>query len=190
MGLYEPFSTITLRSLKHTVAEAGLKMTDPQTDDLMHAYDNLSTFPDVISALQSLKQEKGITAVVFSNGTKAMVGNSVKQSEDLSPHQGVFQDLIVVEEVKRFKPDPAVYKHLATKMGKGTDAKAMGEMWLVSGNPFDIVGARSCGMNAAWVDRTGSGWSDGLADGEAGKPNIVVKGLGEVVDAVRKHAHK
>jgi FMN phosphatase YigB (HAD superfamily) len=30
--------------------------------------------------------------------------------------------------------------------------------WLISSNPFDIVGARSMGMNAIWVDRAGVGW--------------------------------
>lgn len=152
----------------------------------MKAYDSLSTFPDVSPALESLSKESDITAVVFSNGTDSMVTNSVKSSPDLGPHADVFKDIVTVEEVKSFKPDPKVYYHLAETVGKQRTKEGMGSMWLVSGNPFDVVGARTVGMQAAWVDRAGNGWTDGLVQGVEGRPTIVVKGLGEVVEGVRK----
>ena len=52
-------------------------------------------------------------------------------------------------------------------------------MWLVSGNPFDVTGARACGMKAAWVDRQGNGWQDSLG-GDKWKPSVVLKGLDEL----------
>lgn len=64
----------------------------------------------------------------------------------------------------------------------------MGEMWLVSGNPFDVVGARAVGMQAIWVDRSGGGWTDQLVQGEIGGPTAIVKSLEEVVEIVKKHA--
>ncbi len=154
----------------------------------MKAYDSLSTFPDVVGALKSLAEASNITAVVFSNGTHEMVTNSVKSSPGLSSHASVFKDIITVEEVKKFKPIPDVYYHIAEKVGKGKSKEAMGKMWLVSGNPFDIVGARSVGMQAAWVDRAGNGWTDQLIEGELGKPTVIVKKLQEVVEAVKKHS--
>jgi len=36
------------------------------------------------------------------------------------------------------------------------------------------------------VDRGGMGWVDRLVDGEEGGPDVVVKGLGEVVEAVKE----
>lgn len=154
----------------------------------MSAYDSLSTFPDVGPALQDLASTPGIRAVVFSNGTKSMISNSVNKSPDLAPHAKVFEHLVVVEEVRKFKPAPEVYEHLARTVGKSKEE--MGEMWLVSGNPFDVCGARAMGMQAAWVDRAGNGWQDRLVEGEKGRPTVVVRGLGEVVEAVRKHAGK
>ena len=121
----------------------------------MKAYDSLSTFPDVSPALRAIANEADITAVVFSNGTNSMVANSVRSSPDLGPHADVFKDIVTVEEVGCFKPDPRVYFHLADKMGKGKSELDMSEVWLVSGNPFDVVGARAVGMQAAWVDRGG-----------------------------------
>jgi len=184
---YEPFSSITRNSLSHALADTGVSLDDNSIASLMKAYDSLSTFPDVSPALKALEKESGITAVVFSNGTNSMVTNSVKSSPDLGPHASVFKDIVTVEEVQCFKPNPKTYYHLAEKMGKSKTKEAMGDMWLVSGNPFDIVGARAMGMHAAWVDRAGNGWTDGLVQGDAGKPTLIAKGLGEVVEAVKKH---
>ncbi|KAL8833258.1 MAG: hypothetical protein Q9170_004390 [Blastenia crenularia] len=182
MNQYIPFSTITERALHHTLSENSLSLPSSEaTSSLMSAYDSLSTFPDVAPELESIaRQPSNITPVIFSNGTQQMVSNSVYHSPDLSPHAKVFKDIITVEEVQKFKPHPDVYFHLAEKMGKSKEQ--MGEMWLVSGNPFDIVGANAVGMMTCWVDRGGAGWSDGLVDGEKGKPDMVMRGLGEVVE--------
>ena len=171
---------MTRHSLQQTLAEHSLPITDTQLTDLMTAYDALNTFPDVGPALIALAQTSHVASVVFSNGTNAMVSNSVRSSPSLSPHASVFKDLVTVDEVQRYKPDAEVYRHLARRTGKEGQ---MGDIWLVSGNPFDIVGAKAVGMKAAWVDRGGNGWVDKLGQG----PDITVKGLGEVVDAVQRH---
>ncbi|KAI9829602.1 MAG: hypothetical protein M1819_006107 [Sarea resinae] len=185
MNQYEPFSHVTIRSLKHALADSSVSLEQAAIESLMKAYDSLSTFPDVPPALETLSSTPGITAVVFSNGTQSMVSNSVNSSPDLAPHSKAFQQIVVVEEVSRYKPAPEVYEMLAKKVGK---RRQMGDIWLVSGNPFDVVGARAVGMQAAWVDRAGNGWTDGLVEGGEGRPTVVVRGLGEVLEAVQKHA--
>lgn len=149
----------------------------------MHAYDSLSTFPDVEPALKKIASNPNITAVVFSNGTKSMVSNSVTKSPDLSPHASVFKDIVTVDDVKMFKPAPEVYMHLAQKVGK--EKAQMGDMWLVSGNPFDVVGARAAGMQAVWVDRANNGWQDALMK-EKG-PSAIVQSLEDVANVVEKY---
>lgn len=187
-GQYQSFSTITRNSLGHALQDSNLKLDDGAAESLMKAYDSLSTFPDVAPALKTISEQSNITAVVFSNGTDSMVDTSVKSSPDLGPYASTFRHLITVEEIKKFKPCPEVYHHLADKVGKGKSTEEMGQMWLVSGNPFDIVGARAMGMKAAWVDRGGNGWSDKLVQGLVGMPTVIVKDLGEVADAVITHA--
>ncbi|KAL8926518.1 MAG: hypothetical protein Q9208_002845 [Pyrenodesmia sp. 3 TL-2023] len=183
MNQYLPFSTITQRSLHHALSENNLSLpSDEAVSSLMSAYDSLSTFPDVAPTLESLADQTKTTPVIFSNGTQEMVSNSVNHSPELSPYAKVFQDIVTVEEVKKFKPHPDVYFHLAKNMGKGKEQ--MGEMWLVSGNPFDVVGAKAVGMKAVWVDRGGAGWVDGLVEGKHGRPDLIVRKLGEVVEAV------
>lgn len=57
-------------------------------------------------------------------------------------------------------------------------------IWLVSGNPFDVVGARAVVMNAIWADRAGNGWQDSLIEAEKGRPTEVVKSLDAVVSTI------
>lgn len=154
----------------------------------MKAYDSLGTFPDVPPALKALSNDPSIDAYVFSNGTNDMVSSSVNQSPSLSSHASVFKGLVTIEEVKAFKPDPRVYQYLAEKVGKQGD---MGNIWLVSGNPFDVVGARAAGMQAAWVDRAGGhhgkgGWNDKLGELASGGPTVIVNGVEEAVSEIRK----
>ncbi|GAB7357294.1 hypothetical protein MBLNU459_g8261t1 [Dothideomycetes sp. NU459] len=182
MGQYEDFSKLTDRSLRHALAESSVTLEQRHVDDLMRAYDSLSTFPDVAPALEGISKQSSIHAVVFSNGTHAMVSSSVNKSPDLSPYASVFKDIVVIEEVKKFKPAPEVYHHLARKVDKSE--KDMSSMWLVSGNPFDVVGARAVGMQACWVDRAGNGWQDELVQGDKGRPTAIVKSLEEVLSVV------
>ena len=187
---FESFSDVTLKSLNHALAEDSCELSKEDIDKLMKAYDSLSTFPDVQPALKALKDKADtIQAVVFSNGTQSMVSSSVRSSPDLGPHSDVFAKIVTVESVKRFKPAPEVYQHLAREVGKGINAQSMSSMWLISGNPFDVVGARAAGMQAAWVDRLGMGWTDMM--GQKGEePTVIVKGLGEAVEAVEKHSQQ
>jgi 2-haloacid dehalogenase len=53
-----------------------------------------------------------------------------------------------VDAIRTFKPDPAVYEYLAA------ESHAPKEMvWLISSNPFDVIGAKACGLRTAWVQR-------------------------------------
>ncbi|MDI1484912.1 MAG: hypothetical protein OHK93_000046 [Ramalina farinacea] len=175
--------TLTLRSLVHALNEQSVTISTASQEDLVGVqYSRLSTFPDVPPALEALSTDSAIHAVVFSNGDNNQLKNTFINSHDLAKYRDAFQGIVSVEEVQRFKPDPEVYLHLARKVGKQTDTQSMGSMWLVSGNPFDVVGAKAVGMKAAWVDRAGKGWVDELMmPNEEMKPDLIVKGLGEVV---------
>jgi 2-haloacid dehalogenase len=59
-----------------------------------------------------------------------------------------FRAVISVDDIKSFKPDPAVYAHLVHRVGFPTTS-----VWLISSNPFDVIGAKSYGLRSAWVQR-------------------------------------
>lgn len=143
----------------------------------MEEYDHLSTFPDVAPALENLRKRVDVKPVIFSNGTKQTVSNSVSLSPNLAPHTALFADLITVESVEKFKPAPEVYEHLATSTN--TDK---GSIWLVTANPFDVVGATKCGVKAAWLDRNGRGWEDAAAPEL--RPRVIERNLEDLLKAI------
>ncbi|KXG45260.1 uncharacterized protein PGRI_041730 [Penicillium griseofulvum] len=182
-GRYEDFSTITRNCLLHALAENNEQLSDNNIEHLMQAYDSLSTFSDVKPALTQIAADPNIQAVIFSNGTKTMVSNSVLRSKDLSPHASIFQDIVTVDEVKQYKPSKASYEHLAKQTGQ--NPSDMSKLWLISGNPFDIVGARATGMQAIWVDRIGTGWKDAVAPDL--QPTVIVHSLEQIVNEIHRH---
>ncbi len=179
IGRYEPFSTVMLRSLKHALREAGLLLNQPSLDKVMaFTYNHLTVFPEVPATLAELERMSNITPVIFSHDTDAMVSTSLLNSLHAHP----FKHIVTVEEAEEYKPAPGVYNFLARKV-------EMGEVWLVSENPVDVVGARAAGMQAVWVDRgaSGFGWADQLVEGEEGRPTAVVRDLTEIVRVIRGH---
>ena len=50
--------------------------------------------------------------------------------------------------LETFKPNPDVYRYFMKEAGDSNDA------WLISGNPFDVIGAVTAGMKSAWVKRS------------------------------------
>lgn len=157
-----------------------------EVEDLIKAYNTLGVFPDVPPVFKHLEENSNIHASVFSNGDPSMIQASLSQSPDLSPHASIFRKVVVVEPTKRFKPDPQVYQYLCKQLGKDEKGQEK-DVWLVSGNPFDVVGANAVGLRTCWVDRSGRGWVDQLGDGEKGKPTLIVSGLHEVVSKVKEH---
>ncbi len=108
--------------------------------------------------------------VVFSNGSPSML-SAITQAANLGRYCSRF---VSVDEVKVYKPSPVVYRHVANRLGRPLD-----EVRLISSNPFDVIGAESAGLQAAWVNRSG-----GLFDTLAPMPPMVVKSLVELADVL------
>ncbi|KAB5542669.1 HAD-like domain-containing protein, partial [Coniochaeta sp. 2T2.1] len=183
-GVYRSFSEITKGALQHAVAENGLSLSADDADKLMRAYDSLHVFPEIPKALDALKQLPQVEPYIFTNGTQDMVSASVRSSPDLGPHADLFKGFVTVNEIQVFKPSMTVYEDLVVKTGK--EGKA-GEVWVVTANPFDAVGARVAGLQSAWIDRVGKGWVDRLGDVIGGvRPTAVVSGVDEAVGEIMK----
>ncbi|OJD14762.1 hypothetical protein ACJ73_09045 [Blastomyces percursus] len=63
----------------------------------------------------------------------------VARSKELAPYAAMFHNIVSVDPTKKFKPAPEMYRHLADSIGK--ERSQMNEMWFLSGNPFDVMGA-------------------------------------------------
>jgi 2-haloacid dehalogenase len=100
----------------------------------------------------------------FSNGSADAVETLLKNASI----RDYFIGVVSVDEMKSYKPNPGVYSHFLRRAGAlGTDA------WLISSNPFDVIGAISSGMRAAWVKRS----PEALFDPWGIEPTLTVNGL-------------
>ncbi len=169
MERYEDFEQVTRKALDYALAAAKQELTAAQKDELMAQYNDLERFSDVEPGLQRL-QEAGHPMMVFSNGSPSML-TAIMQAANLNPY---FSGFVSVDDIKVFKPSPQVYQLAANRL-----ARPIGEVRLISSNPFDIIGANSAGMQAAWIDRSG-----GLFDTLGSHPDLVVHSLMELANAL------
>jgi 2-haloacid dehalogenase len=166
MRRYESFSTCTVQALDYTdrLFATNISITDKQA--LMDAYKTLPAFTDVTQSL-ILAQKAGFRLFAFSNGSENAVGQLL-QSAGIRPY---FEGVISVESLQTFKPNPDVYQYFLDK----TNSQP-GNSWLVSSNPFDVIGAVSAGMKAAWLQRN----PEDLFDSWEFTPTVTLKHLSQL----------
>ena len=170
MREYRDFSTCTGQALIFTDERLRTNLSAEAKDMLMSKYRLLPACPAVPKALQQLKA-KNCRMYAFSNGQP-------DDLEHLLEHAGLSEHLdgiVSVHEVQSYKPDPVVYKHFLDS----TNATAS-DTWLVSGNPFDIIGAYAAGWQTAWVKRDPAA----VFDPWDIEPTVTVVELTQLVDAL------
>lgn len=144
MRSYETFGVCTSQALDYTSAYLNVELTPNQKAQLLAEYRCLPAFDDVKASLVGLKSD-GHSLYAFSNGTAEAV-------ETLLVAAGIrdlFDGIVSVDDRQTFKPNPDVYQHLLN-----TTAASTGDTWLISSNPFDVIGAVSYGLSSAWVRRS------------------------------------
>ena len=172
MQNYQPFTVCTKQALDYTCAALNVDIEDGDKARLMAGYRVLPPFQDVQEALPTL-QGSEFRLFAFSNGRPDDVANLLENS-GISTY---FEDVISTDEIKSFKPNPAVYAHFLRRTGATGD-----QAWLVSGNPFDVIGAISAGMRGAWVKRA----KKALFDPWEIQPTTTVTTVSELADAIRE----
>ncbi|WP_018878146.1 haloacid dehalogenase type II [Thioalkalivibrio sp. ALE28] len=171
MGAYADFDTCTEQALRYCCEALGIALEAEQEAELLRCYRELPAFADAGSALDELRAE-GHRLFAFSNGTTETVSGLLRNAglEDR------FEDLVSVDEIGCFKPDPRVYRHFLQRANASpTDA------WLISGNPFDVIGAQAASIRTVWLDRA----RQGLFDPWGGEPTATIGGLDELSGALR-----
>jgi 2-haloacid dehalogenase len=171
---YEPFSVCTRQALDHTCLDTGHDLSGSDRDALMARYLALPAFPEVASALTVLKR-RDWRLFAFSNGEPDDLGVLLANA-GLSIH---LDGIVSVHEVRSYKPDPSVYGHFLENTGA-----LLGQTWLVSGNPFDVLGAMEVGWKAAWVRRSASQ----VFDPWGVEPTAVVPDLSGLYDVLEENA--
>jgi 2-haloacid dehalogenase len=130
MQNYVEFGECSRQALEYANAELKAGLTDQAKQGLLDAQHRLPAFSDVVAALPLLSNQKNY-CVAFSNGTRAAVEKILRFANLI----GFFADIISVDEVRTFKPSPAVYSFLLRRV-----AREARSVWLISSNGWDVIG--------------------------------------------------
>ena len=143
MRAYRDFEVLTDDALDYAVAATGSSCG--AVERLRDAYLHLEPFPETLAVLKALKMS-GSRLAVLSNGTAAMLARAL-DSAGISP---ALDDVISVDGISTFKPDPRAYEHALDRLGAEPS-----EIRFVSANAWDAAGAQRAGLDATWINRTG-----------------------------------
>lgn len=150
MDRYVDFWTITQNALDVTLAELDLAGDAALRDRLLALYTRLSAYdevPDVLAQLNARDCGMG----VLSNGSSAMLASALGAAQ-IAP---MFDQIVSVDQIGIYKPDPAVYKMITDTYGCRAS-----EVVFFSSNHWDVAGAGAFGFTTVWVNRAGKLWDD------------------------------
>ena len=170
MGRYQNFPVCTRQALDYADRLLQTGLPESVKTDLMQRYRALPAFDDVPASLQALSNA-GLRLFAFSNGTADAIDGLLRHAGI----EGYFDGVVSVDAVQTFKPDPRVYRHFAE-----IAACDIAQCWLVSSNAFDVIGAVSTGMKAAWLQRSPAM----VFDPWEIEPNCIIERLDQLPEVV------
>jgi 2-haloacid dehalogenase len=166
---YADFSVCTSDALDFTCRRFKADIAAERRSELLRLYHHLPRFDDVAPALASLQDAFRLYA--FSNGRRSHI-DAVLSNANIREY---FEGIVTADDVRSFKPDPAVYNHARRATGAWSSP-----CWLVSSNAWDIIGARSAGLSTAWVQRS----EEKIYDPWGKEPNLTVRLLTDLPAAL------
>ncbi len=172
---YASFTRVTEDALLFSCDALGLPLDAAGRGMLMHEYTQLDPYACVVPALRRL-EAAGFTMGVLSNGDPGLL-DDVLHGSGLSEF---FDIVLSADQVHAFKTAPAVYE-----LGTLALKRPASEIVLVTGNGWDVIGAKWFGYVTYWVNRKGVPL-DRLGE----KPDATGKTLDDAVDFLLKSSKK
>ncbi|WP_165733274.1 haloacid dehalogenase type II [Polaribacter sp. 20A6] len=145
-GDYKPFGHIGAAALQMVAANNGITISEENAREVIgNAMQNLPPHPEVKEALLQLKQA-GYKLVAFTNSST----EGLKNQFENAGLTDFFDEQLSVEETGKFKPFRETYLWGASKIGVHPE-----ECMLIAAHGWDVYGALSAGLRAAFVARPG-----------------------------------
>ena len=145
---YRAFDDIGAEALINLAAHRGLLLRAEDAIEALAPMAELPPHPEVVAAIERMARG-GVDMVALTNGSSRVANSQVKNAG-----LGRLLDRVIsVEEVGKFKPDAAPYRHAAEVMGVPIE-----DMVLVAAHDWDCAGAIAAGADAIFVKRPGSIW--------------------------------
>ena len=158
---HRDFWELTREALEYVAADRGIT-NRALLDDVLAAYRRLEAYPEVADVLRRLR-ERGIARAILSNGSPDMLREAV-QAAGIAE---LLDDMLSVEQVGVFKPDPRVYRLATERFGARPE-----EIAFLSSNPWDGFGAHAFGFRVFRVNRGGGPDEYGLRGAVVELPDL------------------
>lgn len=168
-GPYSDFGAIGGAALDMVASSRGVTLTTEDRNSILGGMRALPAYPDVRGGLERLRQA-GFRLVTLTNSAPA----AVEQQLTNARLNDLFERSFSVDTVKRFKPAPEPYHHVARELGVTTGALRM-----VAAHAWDVVGALQAGCAAAFIARPGK-----VLYPLAPKPDVVAPDLLAAADRI------
>jgi 2-haloacid dehalogenase len=163
------FWTVTRQSLQFALTSAGFLLPPDEIDELASEYHRLRPFPEVREALRTLPGKRAI----LSNGSQPMLDALVADAG----LGDVLDRVISVDAARAFKPHPACYALVESTM-----RVERRNVVFVSGNGFDVCGAKRFGFAVVWLNRAPPG--DAIAPVDPSQLYRLLRSQPEQLDAI------
>ena len=143
LGAYTRFDLLADAALDMTAARRGVTLSPADKAPILAGMSALPAYADVPEAL-SLLRGAGIRLAALTNSVLPIAQAQVAHAK-LAPY---FEHVLSADTVQQLKPGPRTYLHAAETLGLPP-----GEICLIAAHSWDIAGALSAGLRAAFVQR-------------------------------------
>jgi 2-haloacid dehalogenase len=141
---YEDFASIARRSLDAVASRRGRSLPAAERDAILGTMRRLPAHPEVPDALSRLRSA-GFPLATLTNSSPDMARAQLAHAGILD----LFEHVLSVEEVRRYKPAVEPYHMAAERLGVPPS-----EIRMVAAHDWDVWGAMQAGCAAAYVART------------------------------------
>lgn len=162
---HQAFERLGAEVLRSMASRSGHDLSHQEAQGIMEGFAYLPAHPDVRPGLETLAEADGIRLAALTNSSSDLAHRQLENAglADL------FERIMSVDAVGRFKPAPEVYRHAADECGS-----TLAAMTLVAAHDWDVAGAQAAGMVGCYFARRPWGMT-GL------KPDLIVSSLTELV---------
>lgn len=172
-GLYTPFGELGVGVLHMLAAIHGVTVGEREVDELKQRMGTMPAHADAVPALTRLR-DAGFRLVTLTN-------SALTPSPTTLERAGIsefFEQSFSVAAVRRFKPAPETYRHVAQELGVKTS-----DLCLVACHLWDTIGAQAAGCLAVLVTRPHNAF---LPAAEVPAPDIAAAELIDLADQIVK----
>jgi 2-haloacid dehalogenase len=161
---YVPFPDLAAAALTTVATRFHASVGDGDLHHISTVFTTLPCHTDVVQGLSSLR-EAGFTVAALTNSPLA----TAEAQLDHAGVSGLFDKVMSVEMVKRFKPHRSVYEGGAQALGTTTS-----DMVMVAAHDWDIAGAMASGCKGVFIERPGQIFSNAFAPPTISSPDLEV----------------